>query len=140
MNKKYIVRLADQERDELAAVIKKFKGASQKVRRARILSKADADGLNWTDRRICEAFGCRIRTVEKLRQRLVECGFRDTLDGARRELPPVEVTDKRFVSCCSGFSGDRSHPMSELSVQKSRSRGYGFSTADPRISLGHDPS
>jgi hypothetical protein len=90
MNKKYIVRLTDQERDELAAVIKKFKGASQKVRRAQILSKADADGPNWTDRRICEAFGCRIRTVEKLRQRLVECGFRDTLDGARRELPPVE--------------------------------------------------
>jgi hypothetical protein len=28
--------------------------------------------------------------VEKLGQRLVECGFRDTLDGARRELPPVE--------------------------------------------------
>jgi len=57
MNKKYIVRPTDQERDELAAVIKKFKGASQKVRRAQILSKADADGPNWTDRRICEAFG-----------------------------------------------------------------------------------
>ena len=28
--------------------------------------------------------------MEKLRQRLVERGFRDTLDGARRELPPVE--------------------------------------------------
>src|SRR6516225_3789675 len=63
MNKKYIVRLTDQERDELTAVIKKFKGASQKVRRAQILSKADADGPNWIDRRICEAFDCRIRTV-----------------------------------------------------------------------------
>src|SRR6516225_3595767 len=73
MNKKYGVQLTDQERDELAAVIKKFEGASQKVRRAQILSKAAADGPNWTDRRICEAFGCRIRTVEKLRQRLVEC-------------------------------------------------------------------
>jgi prepilin-type N-terminal cleavage/methylation domain-containing protein len=52
----------------------------------------------------------------------------------------LSVTDKRFVSCCSGCSGDRSHPMSELSVQKSRSRGYGCSTADPRISLGQDPS
>src|SRR5438270_10727111 len=75
MNKKYIVRLTDQERDELAVVIKKFKGTSQKVRRARILSKADADGPNWIDHRIAEAFGCRTRTVEKLRQRLVECGF-----------------------------------------------------------------
>src|SRR5512135_316510 len=90
MNKNYIVRLTDQERDELAAGIKKFKGTSQKVRRAQILSKADADGPNWTDERIAEAFGCRTRTVEKVRQRLVECGFRETLDGVKRELPPVE--------------------------------------------------
>jgi Homeodomain-like domain len=90
MNKKYVVRLTDQERDELAAVIKKFKGTSQRVRRAQVLSKADADGPNWTDQRIAEAFGCRTRTVEKLRQRLVECGFREALDGAKRESPPVE--------------------------------------------------
>lgn len=90
MNKKYIVRLTDQERDELAAVIKKFKGPSQKVRRAQILSKADADGPNWTDQRIAEAFGCRTRTVEMLRERLVESGFRETLDSVKRESPPVE--------------------------------------------------
>jgi hypothetical protein len=89
MNKKYIVRLTDQERDELAAVIKKFKGTSQKVRRAQILSKADADGPRWTDERIAEAYGCRTRTIEKLRQRLVERGFREALDGAKREAPPV---------------------------------------------------
>jgi hypothetical protein len=90
VNKKYIVRLTDQERDELAAVIKKFKGTSQKVRRAQILSKADADGPNWTDLRIVEAFGCRRQTVENVRQRLVVCGFRETLDGGKRETPPVE--------------------------------------------------
>lgn len=90
MNKKYVVRLTDQERDELAAVIKKFAGTSQKVRRAQILSKADADGPGWTDERIAEAFGCRTRTIEKLRQRLVERGFREALDGVKRESPPVE--------------------------------------------------
>jgi len=90
MSKKYIVRLTDPERDELAAVIKKFKGTSQKVRRAQILSKADADGPNWTDRRIAEAFGCRTRTVEKLRQRLAERGFREALEGVKRDSPPVE--------------------------------------------------
>jgi len=90
MSKKYIVRLTDQERDELAAVIKKFKGTSQKVRRAQILSKADSDGPNWTDHRIAEAFGCRRQTVENIRQRLVERGFRETLDGGKRETPPVE--------------------------------------------------
>jgi hypothetical protein len=90
MNKKYLVRLTDEERDELAAVIKKLKGTSQKVRRAQILSKADADGPNWTDHRIAEAFECRRQTVEDVRQRLVERGFRETLEGARRESPPVE--------------------------------------------------
>lgn len=90
MNKKYIVRLTAQERDELAVVIKRLKGTSQKVRRAQILSKADADGPNWTDHRIAEAFGCRTQTVENVRQRLVGCGFREALDGRKRETPPVE--------------------------------------------------
>ena len=90
MQKKYIVRLTDQERDELAAVVKKLKGTSQKVRRAQILSKADVDGANWTDHRIADAFGCRTKTVENIRQRLVERGFRETLDGGNREAPPVE--------------------------------------------------
>jgi hypothetical protein len=90
MNKRYIVRLTDEERDELAAVIKKLKGTSQKVRRAQILSKADADGPHWTDQRLAEAFGCRTKTVENVRQRLVVRGFREALDGHKREAPPVE--------------------------------------------------
>jgi hypothetical protein len=90
MNKKYIVRLTDQEPDELAAVIERLKGTSQKVWRAQILSKADADRPDWTDRRIAEAFGCRTKTVENVRQQFVERGFREALDGCRRETPPVE--------------------------------------------------
>lgn len=90
MQKKYIVRLSDDERAELAAVIRKLKGTSQKVRRAQILLKADADGPNWTDRRIAEAFACRTKTVENVRQRLVERGFRETLEGAQRAKPPTE--------------------------------------------------
>ncbi len=90
MNKKYIVRLSDEERNELLAVIKKLKGTSQKVRRAQILLKADADGPSWTDHRIAEAFGCRTKTVENIRQRLVEQGFREALDRSERRSPPVE--------------------------------------------------
>ena len=47
MNKKYIVRLNDEERKELIEVITKLKGTSQKVKRAQILLKADADGPDW---------------------------------------------------------------------------------------------
>ena len=90
MQKKYVVRLTDQERNELDDVIKKLKGTSQKVRRAQILLKADAEGPNWTDERIAEAFSCRTRTVEKIRQRLVERGFEETLHGLERAQPPVE--------------------------------------------------
>ena len=61
MQKRYVVRLTDQERSELQSVIKKFKGTGQKVRRAQILLKADADRQNWTDERIARAFSCRTR-------------------------------------------------------------------------------
>jgi hypothetical protein len=90
MQKVYVVRLTDQERGELQLVIKKLKGTGQKVRRAQILLKADAEGPNWTDARIAEAFACRTRTVEMIRQRLVERGFEETLHGLERAQPPVE--------------------------------------------------
>ena len=90
MQKKYIVRLSDEERGMLQEVVKKLKGTGQKVRRAQVLLKADANGPGWTDGRISDAFSCRTRTVEKLRQRLVECGFDEALDGKKRATPPTE--------------------------------------------------
>ncbi len=89
MQKKYIVRLSKEERTTLREVVKKLKGSSQKVRRAQILLKADADGPAWTDIRIAEAFGCRRQTVEGIRQRFVETGFQDTLEGKKRADPPT---------------------------------------------------
>ena len=88
MQKKYIVRLTDAERATLTEVVKKLKGSSQKVRRAQILLKADVDGPAWTDAKIAEAVGCRSKTVENLRERLVTLGFDMTLNGKAREQPP----------------------------------------------------
>jgi len=88
MKKKYIVRLTEEERNVLRNVVKKLKGTSQKVRRAQVLLKADADGPNWTDRQIAEAFFCRTKTVENIRQRLVMDGFEATLNGKKRASPP----------------------------------------------------
>lgn len=90
MQKKYLVRLTEAERGTLTGVIKKLQGTSQKVRRAQILLKADVDGPAWTDARIAEAFGCRIKTVENIRQRLVERGFEETLEGKLRAQPATE--------------------------------------------------
>lgn len=88
MQKIYIVRLADEERQVLRDVVRKLKGTSQKVRRAQVLLKADVDGPNWTDKRIAEAFSCRTKTVENIRQRLVTDGFAIALNGKKRETPP----------------------------------------------------
>lgn len=88
VQKKYIVRLSVDEKNQLKEVIKKLKGTSQKVRRAQILLKADANGPNWTDQKIADAFDCRRKTVENIRERLVTEGFEATLNGKKRETPP----------------------------------------------------
>ena len=75
MYKKYIVRLTDEERAICEATIKEEKGKSEKLRRATILLKADADGPAWNDAKISEAVGCRIQTVENVRQAFVLQGF-----------------------------------------------------------------
>jgi transposase len=90
MQKKYVVRLTEEERETCRLTVKKLKGTSQKVRRAQVLLKADADGLAWTDRQIAEAFSCRIKTVENIRQRFVQEGFESALDGKKRQTPPKE--------------------------------------------------
>ena len=88
MEKKYVVRLSDEERSVLKAVVKKLKGSSEKVRRAQVLLAADADGPNWTDQKISDAYSCRTKTVENIRQRLVTEGFDLALNGKKRESPP----------------------------------------------------
>ncbi len=92
MRKKYIVRLTDEERETLRSVVKKLKGSSQKVRRAQVLLKADIDGPNWPDTRIAEAFACRTKTVENVRQRLVRDGLEIALNGKKRPSPPRAKT------------------------------------------------
>ncbi|MCP3998309.1 MAG: hypothetical protein GY722_25085 [bacterium] len=89
MKKKYIVRLSEEERQACSEVVKKLKGTSQKVRRAQILLKADADGPDWADARIADAFNCRAQTVESLRKRLVTEGFEQALNGKARKQPPT---------------------------------------------------
>jgi len=66
-------------------------GQSQKLRRATILLKADADGPGWTDAAISQAVGCRTRTVENVRQAFVREGFEAAL---ARKTPATSPTPK----------------------------------------------
>ena len=88
MKKTYIVRLSDDERQTLLTVVKKLKGTSTKVRRANILLKSDADGPNWKDQDIADAFLCSRQCVENVRKKLVTEGFDIALNGKKRDTPP----------------------------------------------------
>ncbi len=92
MNKKYIVRLTDDERMVCELVVKEHKGKSEKLRRAQILLKADVDGPFWNDEKISEAVGCRVRTVENVRKELVLEGFEAALNRKQRATPPTPPT------------------------------------------------
>jgi hypothetical protein len=92
MYKKYIVRLSDEERGVCHEIVKRLKGTSEKVKRAQILLKADADGPSWSDAKIADAFGCSVRTVENLRERLVTEGFDAALERKKRATPPTPPT------------------------------------------------
>ncbi len=88
MDKKYIVRLGNEERELLEAWVKKGKATAYKILHAHILLKTDGEGPNWSDSRISEAFGCHMRTVANVRQRLVEHGLEGALERKKREVPP----------------------------------------------------
>lgn len=72
---KYIVRLSEAERQELQGIVNKLKGTSEKVKRAIVLLKADADGPNWTNEKIRDLTGMSIQGIVNIRKRLVTEGF-----------------------------------------------------------------
>jgi hypothetical protein len=55
--KKYVVRLSDDEREQLATLIRKGSNPAQRLMKARILLKADVSeaGEGWSDNQIIEA-------------------------------------------------------------------------------------
>ena len=90
MNKKYIVRLTEEEREQLTAMIGKGKAAAHKIKHANILLKADVDGSGWKDELIAKAFSVTTRTVQNVRERFVEKGLEAALNRKKRETPPRE--------------------------------------------------
>ncbi len=85
--KKYVVELTTAERDELTALVHTGKAAAYKRKHAEILLKADQGphGPGWPDKRIAEAFSVGLRTVERVRQRLVETGLASAIERAKQK-------------------------------------------------------
>ena len=75
--KKYVVKLSDDEREQLNALIHKGKHSARQLTRARILLKADSAeaGDGWSDSQIATALDTSEATVSRTRQQWVEEGF-----------------------------------------------------------------
>ena len=86
--KKYVVRLTEEERETLKTIISKGASPAYRIKHAHILLKADADGSNWPDERIVEAFECHRNTVENVRKRFVLQGLPAALERKKRLTPP----------------------------------------------------
>jgi transposase len=90
MPKKYMVRLTGAERQQLESLVTTGKAAAYKIKHAHILLKADADGPEWVDTRIAEAFGCHVQTVENVRRRFVLQGLERALGRKKQARPSRE--------------------------------------------------
>lgn len=93
--KKYIVKLAKEERADLSKLIAQGKASARKLTHARILLKADSseEGPGWTDQAISEALEVGTATVERVRQRLVEEGMAAALNRHRPHTPRLRKLD-----------------------------------------------
>jgi transposase len=93
--KKYIVKLSDDEREQLNALIHTGKHRAGRLVKARILLKADASetGEGWSDSKIAAALDTSVNTVARTRQQLVEEGFESVLT---RKHSPASARPRIF--------------------------------------------
>lgn len=77
MYKRYIIRLADEERQRIETLVRRGRAHTRKLLYARVLLKADASegGPAWTDERIADALETSTDTVAPERRRFVEDGL-----------------------------------------------------------------
>lgn len=91
-HKKYIVRLTDEERQELTALVAS-KVSKLRRQRAAILLKADigqGEDEGWTDELIAASLDCSVRTPERIRKRFVTEGLEAAL-GCKKQTAPPQV-------------------------------------------------
>ncbi len=93
INDKYRVRLGEQQRRELEAIVRQQNVGAAKARRARILLLSDSNSLEGrrSDRYISEVVGISERQVVRIRQQFVRERSDQPLDTAcdRKPRPPA---------------------------------------------------
>jgi transposase len=95
--KRYVVRLTDEERGHLEALVRRGRAHARKLLYARMLLKSDAaqGGPAWTDERIAEAFEVSTATVARERRRFSEEGLEVALMPRKPGRPRRRVLDGR---------------------------------------------
>jgi transposase len=76
---KYVVRLSEAERAQLAELIARGRVSASVRQRGLILLKADVEGPAWTDEQIAEVAQVGLSTVHRVRQRCVDEGLEAAL-------------------------------------------------------------
>lgn len=103
---KYVVRLTEEERQSLQALLSRKRVAADRALRARILLKADLDADAWSDPEIAEALDVGLSTIHRLRQRLVEDGLEAALSRrsmSRPRLPKLDgAKEARLIAIACG--------------------------------------
>jgi hypothetical protein len=120
MPKQYMVELAQDERDELEAVLKSSTRravSATKLQRARILLAVDQGvaGPALTDMQVVDALGVTERTCQHVRRRAVEQGPMKALERRPRPFPPVPKKldgEKEAASGSGGLFGSTGRPRS----------------------------
>ena len=112
--KKYIVDLKSEEREKLLELTRKGNRSVRKVRRARILLKADE---GWKDREIMAALDTSSTTVERTRRRFVEGGLEKVLNedprpGQQRKLDGRGEAHLIALACSQAPVEDAAQPPS----------------------------
>jgi transposase len=92
-NKRHVVRLSEEERAELTALVSVGKASARKLTRARVLLKADQGegGPGWTDEQIAKALESSRHTVRGIRKRYAERGTQGAINRKKGKCSTVRV-------------------------------------------------
>lgn len=88
-NKRYVVELTREEREQLQALLKQKGLATKKRMRAQVLLKVDEgeEGPGWSHARAAEAFDVHVNTVSAVAKKLVEEGLEAAITRKKHRRP-----------------------------------------------------
>ena len=92
MTNRYIVRLSEEEREELKNLISKGKSAAYKIKHANILLAVDTSDSSQKDEEVAQAYHCHRNTVANVRKRFVMEGIESALGRQPRQKPSRQPT------------------------------------------------